>query len=86
VSVEDEGVGIPEAYHQSIFDKYFTLKTGGVSSREGVGLGLAFCRLAVEAHGGRIWVESPVTDGARGVRSGCRLCFTLPFSGSEPAD
>ena len=81
VSVEDEGAGIPEAYHQAIFDKYFTLKTSGVTSREGVGLGLAFCRLAVEAHGGRIWVESPVMDGSMGVRSGCRLWFTLPLSG-----
>jgi signal transduction histidine kinase len=86
VSVEDEGAGIPEAYHQCIFDKYFTLKTSGAASREGVGLGLAFCRLAIEAHGGQIWVESPVMDKARGVRSGCRFCFTLPLNGSEPAD
>ncbi|MGA2403340.1 MAG: PocR ligand-binding domain-containing protein [Syntrophobacteraceae bacterium] len=86
VSVEDEGIGIPEAYHECIFDKYFTLKTSEVASREGVGLGLAFCKLAVEAHGGRIWVESPVTDGARGVKRGCRFYFTLPFSGSELAD
>jgi PAS domain S-box-containing protein len=81
VTVEDEGAGIPEAYHQSIFDKYFTLKTSGVTSRDGVGLGLAFCKLAVEAHGGQIWVESPVIDDARGIRSGCRFHFTLPFNG-----
>jgi PAS domain S-box-containing protein len=86
VSVKDEGVGIPEAYHQSIFDKYFTLKTSGVTSREGVGLGLAFCRLAIEAHGGQIWVESPVMDSVRGVRSGCRFCFALPFSGNDSTD
>ncbi len=86
VSVEDEGVGIPEAYHQAIFDKYFTLKTSGVTSREGVGLGLAFCRLAIEAHGGQIWVESPVMDSARGVQNGCRFWFTLPFNGSKSAD
>lgn len=86
VSVEDEGVGIPEAYHHCIFDKYFTLKGSGVTSREGVGLGLAFCRLAIEAHGGQIWVESPVMDSARSVQNGCRFYFTLPFSGSTPAD
>jgi PAS domain S-box-containing protein len=85
VSVEDEGIGIPEVYHQSIFDKYFTLKTSGVTSREGVGLGLAFCRLAVEAHGGQIWVESPVNGSANETRNGCRLWFTLPVS-SEPGD
>lgn len=78
VSVKDEGAGIPEIYHQFIFDKYFTLKTSGVTHREGVGLGLAFSRLAVESHGGQIWVESPVMDSARGVQSGCRFLFTLP--------
>ena len=82
VSVEDEGVGIPETYHQCIFDKYFTLKTDWENSRDGVGLGLAFCKLAIEAHGGRIWVESPVNDGAGGAQRGCRFCFTLPSNGS----
>lgn len=78
VSVEDEGSGIPEAYHSSIFDKYFTVKTSGTTSREGTGLGLAFCRLAVEAHGGGIWVESPVKEKTKAGKSGCRFCFTLP--------
>jgi PAS domain S-box-containing protein len=85
VSVEDEGTGIPEVYHQSIFDKYFTFKTSEHTSREGVGLGLAFCRLAVEAHGGRIWVESPVNGASKETGNGCRLSFTLPLCG-EPAD
>ena len=86
VSVEDEGIGISEAYHQCIFDKYFTLKTSEVSSREGVGLGLAFCKLAIEAHGGQIWVESPAIDGAKGLKRGCRFYFTLPFYSGESAD
>jgi PAS domain S-box-containing protein len=86
VSVEDEGIGISEAYHQCIFDKYFTLKTSGVTPRDGVGLGLAFCKLAIEAHGGQIWVESPAIDRAKGVKCGCRFYFTLPFCGGEPAD
>ena len=86
VSVEDEGIGIPETYHQCIFDKYCTLKTSEVACRDGVGLGLAFCKLAIEAHGGRIWVESPVMDSLSGVQRGCRFNFILPFSGSKPAD
>jgi PAS domain S-box-containing protein len=86
VSVEDEGIGIPETYHQCIFDKYCTLKTSEVACRDGVGLGLAFCRLAIEAHGGRIWVESPVIDSLSGVQRGCRFNFILPFSGGKPAD
>lgn len=86
VSVEDEGIGIPEAYQQCIFDKYFTLKSSEAPSREGVGLGLAFCKLAIEAHRGQIWVDSPVVDGARAAQRGCRFYFTLPFNGGEPAD
>lgn len=85
LSVEDEGIGIPETYHQCIFDKYHTIRTSEVAFRDGVGLGLAFCKLAVEAHAGRIWVESPVISGLNGVQRGCRFDFILPLSGGEPA-
>ncbi len=69
VSVSDEGVGVPEQYHESIFEKFN--RVGDKRSPGGLGLGLAFCRLAVEAHGGRIWVE----DGPRG---GATFSFLLP--------
>ena len=83
VSVEDEGIGIPGIYHQCIFDKYFTIKSDETSGREGVGLGLAFCRQVVEAHGGDIWVESPLSDGSDISRRGCRIHFTLPRQAAE---
>jgi two-component system sensor histidine kinase/response regulator len=54
-TVADDGVGIPPAYHDLIFRKFNSLQRAG---GRGSGLGLAFCKLAVEAHGGRIWVES----------------------------
>ncbi|ABU59470.1 sensor histidine kinase [Roseiflexus castenholzii] len=68
VWVQDRGPGIPPAYFQRIFEKF-----GQVRGRKvrGTGLGLTFCRLAVEAHGGRIWVES--VEG-----SGSVFAFTLP--------
>jgi two-component system, sensor histidine kinase and response regulator len=56
LTISDNGVGIPPAYHDLIFGKFNTLQHS--SGRAGSGLGLAFCKLAVEAHGGRIWVES----------------------------
>lgn len=61
-TVRDDGTGIPPAYHDLIFRKFGNLQRpdGPRSS----GLGLTFCRLAVEAHGGRIWVESPEVGGA----------------------
>jgi NtrC-family two-component system sensor histidine kinase KinB len=61
VRVEDSGPGIPEEYRDKIFDRFFQVP-GMRSSRRGSGLGLAFCKLVVEAHHGRIWVE-PKTGG-----------------------
>jgi two-component system, sensor histidine kinase and response regulator len=63
-SVEDNGVGIPRAYHESIFQKFGSLPRGEMSGGSSSGIGLAFCRLAVEAHGGRIWVESVEGSGS----------------------
>lgn len=62
VSVSDDGPGIPKHLQGEVFDKYVRLKAE--SKRDGYGLGLAFCRLAIEAHGGRIWVENGSNGGA----------------------
>lgn len=72
VSVSDQGDGIPEKYRSSIFEKFERIKHGENSSK-GLGLGLAFCRLAIEAHGGKIWVDDSPDGGAR-------FNFTLPLS------
>jgi len=65
IAVSDEGAGIPEEYRDRIFEKYAQaeLKNAGESNNRG--LGLTFCRLAVEAHGGTIWVDETSTGGAR---------------------
>jgi PAS domain S-box-containing protein len=70
--VQDHGQGIPASEHERIFDKFTRLKTE--NGPKGLGLGLAYCRLAVQAHGGRIWVESELEVGSRFV-------FTLPVLG-----
>ncbi len=71
VEVADTGSGIPLEERARIFEK-FTQVQGQMGTRRGSGLGLAFCRMAVEAHGGRIWVE----DGPEG--SGSRFIFAIP--------
>lgn len=67
--IQDRGPGIPNAYHARIFEKF-----GQVHRRKagGTGLGLTFCKLAVEAHYGRIWLES--REG-----SGSIFAFALPL-------
>ncbi|HVU11868.1 MAG TPA: ATP-binding protein [Phototrophicaceae bacterium] len=68
-SVSDTGSGIPLTHMKEIFDKYYRIRHA--DAPPGVGLGLAFCRLAVEAHGGQIWVENQPESGAM-------FTFTLP--------
>ena len=50
--------GIPPEYHELIFRKFEQVKTPNIPRVRSSGLGLAFCKLVVEAHGGRIWVQS----------------------------
>jgi len=72
IMVSDTGPGIPKQFHELVFDKYWQAKDDKTDARRGVGLGLAFCKMAVETHGGRIWVESEVGEGSKFV-------FTIPI-------
>lgn len=76
-TVEDHGLGIPETARERVFEKFVQVHRSGTP--RGTGLGLAFCRLAVEAHGGRIWVESSEGQGST-------FCFTLPIWTAPPQD
>jgi NtrC-family two-component system sensor histidine kinase KinB len=71
VDVQDQGTGVPEEYQKLIFELFVQAPEG---HGHGTGIGLAFCKLAVEAHGGRIWVESIPGEGAT-------FRFTLPVVG-----
>jgi two-component system, NtrC family, sensor histidine kinase KinB len=68
--VQDNGPGIPLADQERIFDKFTRLKEDGAPA--GLGVGLAFCRLAVQGHGGKIQVESETGQGAK-------FIITLPL-------
>jgi len=63
--VRDQGPGIPTDLRDRIFDKYVQIaRTRGTEDSFGKGLGLAFCRIAVEAHGGRISIEDNQPKGS----------------------
>ncbi len=68
VSVSDTGPGIPSEVRDRLFQKFVT----GQHEKRGSGLGLAFCKMVMEAHGERIWVESTS-------ESGTTFTFTLPL-------
>ena len=70
--VRDAGPGIPPEHREHIFDRFVQIDQP-IGRRRGTGLGLSFCRLAVEAHGGKIWV-----DDAPG--GGSDFAFTLPIA------
>ena len=68
VGVSDSGAGISPESQKRIFEPFSRLQESGV---KGIGLGLVVCKRLVEAHGGRIWVESQPGNG-------CTFLFTIP--------
>jgi signal transduction histidine kinase len=72
VEVSDTGIGIPADSLDRIFTKYYRVPDKGGERIEGTGLGLHIAKHIVEAHGGRIWVESTVGQGST-------FRFTLPI-------
>ena len=65
--IYNTGEGIPHDLQERLFDKFTT----GTQEGRGSGLGLAFCKMVIESHGGRIWVESTPGQDAT-------FIFTLP--------
>lgn len=76
VAVRDQGPGVPAEFAQVIFEKYRQVHMQRRGIKAGAGLGLAFCKLAVEAHGGAVWVR-PAPGG------GSEFGFRIPCT---PAD
>jgi NtrC-family two-component system sensor histidine kinase KinB len=72
VEVSDTGPGVPDDYKARLFDRFVQVKSAQ-SRRRGTGLGLTFCRLATESHGGAIWIEDNPEGGAM-------FAFTLPVA------
>ena len=64
MSIQDEGPGIPAHDLPRVFDKFYRGSSRSVKCREGTGMGLAIARGIVEAHGGKIWVESSPGSGS----------------------
>jgi len=79
-SVKDQGYGVPEKYQEAIFEKFFTVESKEGLGRRGIGLGLAFCKLVIEAHGGIIFAKTPAKKLTSQKTPGCEFHFILPLS------
>ena len=77
VRVYDDGDPIPPEEYARIFEKFIQGSNASAHLEKGTGLGLAFCRLAIIAHGGKLWVESPSDRGSTFV-------FPLPRNPPRP--
>jgi PAS domain S-box-containing protein len=78
VSVSDEGIGLPLAQQEYIFDRFYRADNALTRETQGAGLGLYIARSIVEAHGGHIWVESDPGGGTT-------FHFELPLSQKQTA-
>jgi len=76
VTVADEGIGIPLRDQKRIFDRFYKVEDNLARPTQGTGLGLYICKTIIEAHGGRIWVESELGKGSR-------FTFSLPAGEQE---
>ena len=71
VSVQDEGIGIPQEMREKVFERFFRIDNSDRRMVGGTGLGLALVKDIVTAHGGRIWIEANPPSGSR-------VLFSLP--------
>jgi signal transduction histidine kinase len=76
ISVSDEGRGMTPDQVAKVFDKFYRVDASN-TAKEGLGLGMAIVKSIIEAHNGRIWVESEVGKGTK-------VAFTLPLEGADP--
>ncbi len=81
VSVSDEGLGVPSEDLDRLFERFHRGRTARVHHIGGTGLGLAICKGIVDAHGGRIWAESPASGRQPGPSQGTVIHFALPTMG-----
>ncbi len=77
VRVMDNGKGVAPAHRARIFEKFYRVPSSPLRGKRGMGLGLPFTKLALEAYGGSLWFE-PAPNG------GAAFCFRLPIAEAQP--
>jgi signal transduction histidine kinase len=80
--VQDSGVGISDSDLERVFERFYRSKSARGNDRDGTGLGLPIARAIVEAHGGRIWIESQIGKGSCVIVQLPRAAVALEVAGS----
>ncbi len=75
--VADTGIGIPEEEHERVFERFYQVDGSSRRRFGGVGIGLSVCKAIIDAHGEKIWIESPPEGGTT-------FAFTLPVAPAMP--
>jgi signal transduction histidine kinase len=84
VSIRDQGPGIPLSEHDRVFDRFYRVEQARDRQRGGSGLGLPIARAIVAAHGGCIWIQSPITSPRVDRPVGTEVIFCLPLNYPTP--
>jgi len=75
-SVKDTGIGIPEEFHNKVFERFYQVENKDSRQYQGTGLGLSICKAYTELLGGKIWLNSKPGEGTT-------FTFTIPYIPAE---
>jgi two-component system phosphate regulon sensor histidine kinase PhoR len=64
ISIKDNGIGIPVAYKDKVFDKFFRVSNGDLHDVKGFGLGLYYVKQVIDGHNGKIMIKSKINKGS----------------------
>ena len=85
LNITDQGIGIPPAAQNQLFQRYFRAENARNLRPDGLGIGLALCRTLMQAQHGAVHIQSPA-QLQQGSNAGTAVILSFPLVGEEPED